>query len=142
MVLLIRWFHYFPAYLMLSVSIKWFAKFSSKDFCVCRGDLLILLKLADSVQKKCGATKIWIWITEQMINGCQKRRYRQMIGLLGIRDFNNLCLSSQANEEWFPLVKCLVQSIFMAREMVLLTTSLNRLFHNPSDLIIWILLLW
>lgn len=63
-----------------------------------------------------------------------------MIGLLRIRDLDDPCLSSQVTEEWFLSVKGLVQSIFMAQEMVLLTTSLNRLFHNPSDLIIWVLL--
>lgn len=64
-----------------------------------------------------------------------------MIGLFGIRDLDDLCLSSQATEEWFPSVKYLMQSIIMVQEMILLTTSLNRLFRHPSDLIIWILLL-
>lgn len=123
MVLLIHWFYYFPAYLMHSVSIKWFAKFSSKYFCVCQGIYLKYFYLYYwNRQIQCRGSVEWqrsgFRITEQMINGCQKRRDRQMIRLLGIRDFNNLCLSSRATEEWFPLVKCLVQSIFMAQEMV------------------------
>lgn len=39
MVLLINWFHYFPAYLMLCVSIMWFEYiiFSKELFILCRG---------------------------------------------------------------------------------------------------------
>lgn len=65
----------------------------------------------------------------------------QMIGLLGIRNLGDPCSPGQDIEERFLVVKHLAQSIFMTHEMTLLTTSLNRLFHQSPDLIIWILLL-
>lgn len=56
--------------------------------------------------------------------------------------FGDLCSPGQSHCGTVPGdIKRLVQSIFMTQEMTLLTTSLNRLFHQSSDLIIWILLL-
>lgn len=65
----------------------------------------------------------------------------QRPGLLGIGDFLGPGFSSRAAGALLSLVTCLVRSVLMAPETVLLSTSLNRLFHHPDDFIIWILLL-
>lgn len=72
----------------------------------------------------------------------QKKRDKQIIWFLRTRELNALCISNQDNEKRFASMTCLAQSVFMAWRMVLTASSLNRLLHNPSALIIWILLLW